>query len=221
MADSALLVPIDGPPRVQFGFKSGLKVVKPGESLRAVVNDQDGINILNTTPEGRHVLLIDDSPVPLDVTKFFDYDYGGADTSGVLTYPLPDLPVGDHRAIFRVSDSFAQTTLDTLEFAVTDPLDYFAEVVLNYPNPFATSTQFLIHLSNRASIRLDIFTVAGKRIRRLEEVRDGGERWVFWDGKDSTGHEIANGTYLYVATVEFLEVDRTPLVMRGKLTKIQ
>ncbi|MGD8413439.1 MAG: hypothetical protein PVF33_04365, partial [Candidatus Latescibacterota bacterium] len=221
LADSLALVPLDGAPRVQFGFKSGLKVVKPGESLQAIIRDQDGVNVLNTTAEGRHALLIDDSPVPFDVTQFFEFDHGGTDTSGVLTYPLPELPAGDHRAILRVSDSFAQTTLDTLQFAVTDPLDYFAEVVMNYPNPFATTTQFLIQLSNPASIRLDIFTVSGKRIRRLEESRDGGEEWIFWDGRDDLGDEIANGTYLYVATIDFEEIDRPPLVIRGKLTKIQ
>jgi hypothetical protein len=221
LADSLALIPIDGAPRVQFGFKSGLKVVKPGESLQAIIHDQDGVNILNTTAEGRHALLIDDAPVPFDVTRFFEFDYGGTDTSGVMTYPLPELTVGGHRAILRVSDSFAQTTLDTLEFAVTDPLDYFAEVVMNYPNPFETETQFLIRLSNRASIRLDIFTVSGKRIRRLEAVRDGGEEWIAWDGRDHAGDEIANGTYLYVATVDFAGVDRPALVLRGKLTKIQ
>jgi hypothetical protein len=221
LADSLALQPVDGSPRVRFGFKSGLTVVKPGESLQAVIRDQDGVNILNTTNEGRHALLIDDSPVPLDVTRFFTFDHGGTDTSGVLTYPLPELGVGDHRAILRVADSFAQTTLDTLDFAVTDPLDYFADVVLNYPNPFSTTTQFLVHLSNQASIRLDIFTTSGRRIRRIEAQLDAGEQWIFWDGRDVARDEIANGTYLYVATVEFTGVDRTPLVMRGKLTKIQ
>ncbi len=220
-ADSLALHALDGSPRVRFGFKSGLTVVKPGESLQAIIRDQDGVNILNTTNEGRHALLIDDSPVPLDVTRFFEFDHGGTDTSGVLTYPLPHLGVGNHRAILRVADSFAQTTLDTLNFTVTDPLDYFADVVFNYPNPFSTSTQFLLRLSNPAHVRLDIFTVSGRRIRRIEEQLNGGEQWIFWEGRDIAGEEIANGTYLYVATVDFTEVDRTPLVIRGKLTKIQ
>jgi len=220
-ADSAGLRIVDGPPRVKFGFKSGLKVVKPGESLHAVIRDQDGINILNTTNEGRHALLIDESPVSLDVTKNFTFDHGGTDTSGVLTYPLPDLSVGNHRAILRVADSFAQTTLDTLEFAVTDPLDYYAEVVFNYPNPFTTSTQFLFQLSDRADVELDIFTVSGRRIRHLEQALDRGQQCVFWDGTDIARDEIANGTYLYVATVDFHDLDRAPLVIRGKLTKMK
>jgi hypothetical protein len=223
LADTTRLKPVDGPPRVAFRFKSGLKVVKPGETLQAIVRDGDGINILGTTGEGRLSLLIDDSLVPTDVTKDFNFDAGGTDTSGVLEPPLPEQSgqIGNHRVILRVSDSFSQMTLDTLNFVVTDPLDYFAEVLLNYPNPFATSTQFLIRLSDRASIKLDIFTVSGKRIRQFKEVRDSGDQWLFWDGRDTAGDEIANGTYLYVTTVDFEDLDRPPLVMRGKLTKIQ
>lgn len=228
LADSSLLRPVDGSPRVQLGLKSGLKVVKPGESLQAIVNDGDGINILSTTNEGRHALLIDDG-FPIDVTEFFKFDHGGTDTAGVLIYPLPELPMGNHRAIYKVGDSFGQTTLDTLQFAVADSMRYVAEAVLNYPNPFSTTTHFLITLSSRASIRLDIFTVSGKRIRRLETTRDGGavgvnsyaEEWIFWDGRDASGDEIANGVYLYVVTVDFLDIERTPLVLRGKLSKIE
>ena len=52
--------------------------------------------------------------------------------------------------------------------------------------------------------------MSGKRVRRIEEVRDGGEVWIEWDGRDGAGDEIANGTYLYVATVDFVGVDRPP-----------
>lgn len=220
-ADSLLLRPIDGGPRVRFGFKSGLTVVKPGESLQATVRDQDGINILNTTTQGRHMIVVDDAPVATDVTESFAFDQPGVDTSGVLDYQLPSLPVGPHEAIYRVSDSFGQTTTDTLQFTVTDPLDYFAEVVLNYPNPFRTTTQFMVRLSDRASIRLDVFTVSGKRIRRLEVVRDGGEQWIPWDGRDESGDEIANGVYLYVARIDFYDIDRPPLILRGNVVKIE
>jgi hypothetical protein len=221
LADSLALRQIDGAPRVTLGFKSGLETVKPGETLRAVVRDADGINTLVTTNEGKQALLFDDLAVPIDANEFFHYDHGGADTSGVLLYPLPELSFGHHRAIYKVSDAFGNTTLDTLQFNVTDPLNYFGEVVLNYPNPFKTSTEFLVRLSDRADIRLDIFTVSGRRIRRIEAVRDGGDAWIPWDGRDAHGGEIANGTYLYVATIDFWGLDRPPLVVRGKVAKIQ
>jgi hypothetical protein len=221
LADSLALKQVDGAPRVDLGFKSGLKVVKPGDTVRAQVRDQDGINILATTNEGKQAILIDDLPVPIDVNEYFSFDHGGVDTSGVLLFPLPDLDVGKHRLVYKVSDSFGATALDTLFFDVTDALDYYARAVMNYPNPFQTSTQFLFRLSNRASVRLDIFTVSGKRVRRIEEVRDGGEVWIEWDGRDTAGEEIANGTYLYVATVDFVGLDRPPTVLRGKLTRIR
>ena len=221
LADSTLLRPADGPPRVDLGFKSGLKVVKAGDTVRARVNDADGINILNTTNEGRQAILIDNLPVPIDVNEFFSYDHGGTDTSGVLLYPLPDLHAGHHRLVYKVSDSFGFTTLDTLQFDVTDPANYYAEAPFNYPNPFKDSTRFLFRISNRASIKLEVYTVSGKFVRRLEDTREAGEAWVEWDGRDGAGGDVANGSYLYVATIDFVGVDRPPVVLRGRLSRIR
>jgi hypothetical protein len=219
--DTTVLIPIDGPPRVALGFKGGQTIVKPGAILQAMVNDADGINVLNTTPEGKVALVFDRADLPLDVTKSFKFDHGGIDTSGVLAYPLPELPVGEHRAILKIADSFGQVRLDTLNFTVTDPMNFAAEAVLNYPNPFSTSTHFLFNLTDRADIQLDIFTTSGKRVRRLRGMHDAGEAWILWDGKDAAGGSIANGTYLYVAKVSFVGLDRGPQTLRGKVVKIE
>jgi len=220
LADSLDLIPIDGSPRVRFGFKSGLKVVKPGESLQAIVQDQDGVNILNTTTDGRIALLIDDSPVPFDVTKFFEFDHGGTDTSGVLTYPLPALPVGNHRAILRVSDSFAQTTLDTLEFSVTDPMDFFAEVVMNYPNPFERETDITFRLSSLADQAIiKIYTVSGRLIRTLEDGHVVNFVVVHWDGRDEDGEEVANGVYYY--KIKLKSEGKKEITETGKMLKLK
>lgn len=213
-------LPADGPPRVDLGFRVGGRVVKPGAVLQATVNDADGINILGTTPEGRLALLFDDTALPLDATGYFQYDHGGVDTSGVLVFPLPDLAVGQHSTIVKVSDKFGQTSLDTLVFNVTDPLDYAAEIVMNYPNPFEDETHFLISLTDPAKIRLEVFTLSGKRVRTLEAMKDSGDQWITWDGRDNFGGSIANGTYLYVARVEFVGLDRPPVVLRGKIVRI-
>jgi hypothetical protein len=221
LADSLALRPVDGPPRVDLGFKSGLKVVKPGDTVRARVHDADGINILNTTNEGRQAILIDALPVPIDVNEFFSYDHGGTDTSGVLLYPLPDLRAGHHRLVYKVSDSFGFTTLDTLQFDVTDAANYYADAPFNFPNPFKDSTRFLFRISNRATIKLEIYTVSGKFVRRIEGMHEGGEAWIEWDGRDGAGGDVANGSYLYVATIDFVGVDRPPVVLRGRLSRIR
>ncbi|HEX6791780.1 MAG TPA: C25 family cysteine peptidase, partial [Candidatus Krumholzibacteria bacterium] len=221
LADSLALKPVDGAPRVDLGFKSGLQVVKPGDTVRARVADADGINILNTTNEGRQAILLDNLPVPIDVNEFFTFDHGGVDTTGTLLYPLPDLGVGKHRLVYKVSDSFGFTTLDTLQFSVTDEANYYAEAPFNFPNPFSDSTRFLFRISNRASIKLEVYTVSGKFVRRIEDLRDGGEVWVEWDGRDAGGGDVANGSYLYVATIDFVGIDRPPVVLRGALSRIR
>jgi hypothetical protein len=219
--DTTALVPADGAPRVELGFQGGASTVKPGAVLRARVHDADGINILSTTPEGKIALVFDRSNLPVDVTAFFEFDHGGLDTAGTLLFPLPGLSVGEHRAMFKVSDTFGLTRLDTLHFVVTDVQDFSAEVVLNYPNPFESSTYFLINLTGQARIRLEIFTVSGKRIRTLDATRDAGEAWILWDGRDFSGDTIANGTYLYVARVDFVGVNRPRQVLRGKVVKVE
>jgi hypothetical protein len=166
-------------------------------------------------------LVFDNTALPVDATGYFEYDHGGIDTSGTLVYPLPDLAVGEHRAIVKVSDAFGQTSLDTLVFSMTDPLDYAATVVMNYPNPFENETHFLISLTDPARIRLGLFTLSGKRVRTLEATKGAGDQWITWDGRDNFGGSVANGTYLYVARVEFVGLDRPAVVLRGKVVRIK
>lgn len=213
--------PIDGPPRITLGFEGGLTKIKPGAVLRADVRDADGINILNTTNEGRHTLVLDQTTIPIDVSESFSFYDGGVDTSGYLRYAMNDISAGNHRVIYKVGDSFGQISLDTLQFTVVDPVATFAEAVFNYPNPFSTDTRFLFHLSQRAEIRLDIYTTSGKRIRSLQATRDGGEAWIYWDGRDAVLDRVANGVYLYVARVTFLGVDAPAVTIRGKVVKVE
>ena len=78
--------------------------------------------------------------------------------------------------------------------------------VLNYPNPFSTSTQFVFTLTGAEvpeSMNIQIFTVSGKVVRtitkeELGEVRIGLNRTTYsWDGTDDFGNKLANGVYLY------------------------
>ena len=209
---------VDGAPRTVLGFKDGETIPKPGAVLRAVIRDGDGINTLSTTPEGK-IALVFDGGLPIDVTEFFEYEYGGTDTAGTLLFPLPELERGKHTVIFKVADSFGQTRLDTLGFTTTDAADYSARVVMNYPNPFKDETYFLVELTDQAEIRLDVFTVSGRPVRSLRDSGGPGEVWVRWDGRDETGDDVANGIYLYVARVDFPGTDQKTQILRGSVSK--
>lgn len=78
--------------------------------------------------------------------------------------------------------------------------------LLNYPNPFTTSTAFVFTLTGSEvpqNMRIQILTVTGKIVREITKaelgpLRIGRNITEFkWDGTDQYGQKLANGVYLY------------------------
>ncbi|HON17749.1 MAG TPA: C25 family cysteine peptidase [Salinivirgaceae bacterium] len=78
--------------------------------------------------------------------------------------------------------------------------------LLNYPNPFSTSTRFVFTLTGSKipdELRIQIYSVSGRLVREitLEElgpIRIGENITQFaWDGTDQYGDRLANGVYFY------------------------
>ena len=78
--------------------------------------------------------------------------------------------------------------------------------VLNYPNPFSTSTKFVFTLTGSEIpevFTIQIITITGKLIREITRSELGhlhiGRNITdyTWDGRDEYGDKLANGVYLY------------------------
>jgi hypothetical protein len=78
--------------------------------------------------------------------------------------------------------------------------------LLNYPNPFSTSTAFVFTITGSEipqNIKIQVLTVTGKIVREitideLGPLRIGRNITEFkWDGTDQYGQKLANGVYLY------------------------
>ncbi|REK06626.1 MAG: hypothetical protein DWQ44_10080 [Bacteroidetes bacterium] len=78
--------------------------------------------------------------------------------------------------------------------------------VLNYPNPFSTSTRFVFTLTGNeipSYMKIQIMTVSGKIVREitteeLGNIHIGRNITEYaWDGRDEYGDKLANGLYLY------------------------
>jgi len=78
--------------------------------------------------------------------------------------------------------------------------------MLNYPNPFTTSTAFVFTLTGSEvpqNLRIQILTITGKIVRditkeELGPLHIGRNITEFkWDGTDQYGQKVANGVYLY------------------------
>ncbi|HRI25304.1 MAG TPA: C25 family cysteine peptidase, partial [Ferruginibacter sp.] len=78
--------------------------------------------------------------------------------------------------------------------------------MLNYPNPFTTSTAFVFTITGSEvpqNIRIQILTITGKVVREITKdelgpLHVGPNITEFkWDGTDMYGAKLANGVYLY------------------------
>jgi len=78
--------------------------------------------------------------------------------------------------------------------------------MLNYPNPFTTSTAFVFTITGSVvpqNIRIQILTITGKVVREITKqelgpIHIGRNITEFkWDGTDQYGQKLANGIYLY------------------------
>lgn len=78
--------------------------------------------------------------------------------------------------------------------------------VVNYPNPFSTSTRFYYELTGSVLpevFQIHIYTVTGRLVKVIDlkalgEVRIGRHLTSYaWDGTDEYGDRLANGVYLY------------------------
>ncbi len=78
--------------------------------------------------------------------------------------------------------------------------------MLNYPNPFTTSTAFVFTLTGSEvpqNLKIQILTVTGKIVREITKAELGTLRIgrniteYKWDGTDQYGQKLGNGVYLY------------------------
>jgi len=78
--------------------------------------------------------------------------------------------------------------------------------LLNYPNPFTTSTSFVFTLTGSqipSHFRIQIMTITGKIVKEINKEELGPLKIGHniteykWDGKDQFGQNLANGVYLY------------------------
>jgi hypothetical protein len=67
----------------------------------------------------------------------------------------------------------------------------------SYPNPFSSSTQIEVSLTEPDGAELTVYSVDGRRIRSLGyRALPAGESRVVWDGADDAGNQVASGVYL-------------------------
>jgi hypothetical protein len=94
--------------------------------------------------------------------------------------------------------------------------------LIAFPNPFEDEVDFVF--TSEVAISdgwIDIFTVSGKKVAHIvvpPAARAPGQNGVRWNGRTFNGDEVANGTYLFVASVE---QNGRKTMQRGKLVRVK
>jgi len=95
---------------------------------------------------------------------------------------------------------------------IAAPLRYALQQ--NYPNPFNPTTTIGYSLSQASDVTLEIYNLAGQKVRTLAAQRQSaGEHLVVWNGLSDDGRAAASGVYLYrLRAGEFVETRKMLLV---------
>ena len=107
----------------------------------------------------------------------------------------------------------AASKLVKLEGRYLDGRPLSSQILGNFPNPFNTSTNIRLRVSEPTRVKINIYNVKGQLTRRLVDRSFGsGIFQVSWDGRDD--HDIAVGSGIYVFTAQFgRSIDRKSLVL--------
>jgi len=77
------------------------------------------------------------------------------------------------------------------------------QLLQNYPNPFNPETWIPFELNQGSDVKLTIYDMAGRLVRRLDiGFQEAGtylqrDRAIYWDGRTQSGEQVASGTYFY------------------------
>ncbi len=178
--------------------------------------------LINLKDESRFLALSDTAYLKVQV-RFPDgslrnYNFGDSMrftpanlSSGNNTATIDFLPTfpeeGEYELIVSGKDAMGNTA-GAIEYHVTFTVITKAMIsnLLNYPNPFTTSTAFVFTVTGSEvpqNIRIQILTITGKVVREITKdelgpIHVGRNITEYkWDGTDTYGDKLANGVYLY------------------------
>jgi hypothetical protein len=165
---------------------SSVKIKYPDGTIRTYNFDNDTLRFTPASDGANNTAMIDFTPSFMNQVNPEGDEYEliveGKDRSNNTAGDL------DYRVAFRV---------------ISKPM---ISNLLNYPNPFSTSTAFVFTVTGSEvpqNIKIQILTVTGKIVREITKdelgpIHIGRNITEFkWDGTDQYGQKLGNGVYLY------------------------
>jgi len=90
-------------------------------------------------------------------------------------------------------------------------ISLYSKEVVNYPNPFSSSTTIQYELKSSSYVTIKIYSLMGNLVRVLsDDYQDAGMQKIVWDGKDAEGKDLGSGSYLYEIAISPAQLTGAP-----------
>ena len=182
-------------------FRMDGRVIEDGASVPAafelelVASDPSGVMIA-PVPGSEPLFYIDDPRGAVDISDRLVVDDSSYITSRCRV-PI-ELDGPEDSLFVIVSDNALNRTVARRLVRPMVSQVLRVDSALVYPNPVDRAARFTFLLTQPASVRVRIYTLAGRLVRDLgERLGSFGYNDVLWDGRDRDGNLLPNGIYLY------------------------
>jgi hypothetical protein len=188
-------------------FESGDEVL-PNSTLLVYLNDDLGINVTGTGI-GHDLTAELEGPIEAYyiLNEFYEASLDNY-TSGIVRFPLENLPPGDYSIKVKAWDISNNSNDASIAFTVVENKEKKLFNVTNYPNPFTDNTtiSFLHDLgSAQANISVDIFTLSGQLVHKIKysTILSGNIEIIQTEKNGVNLNDIlTSGLYVYKIKVE-------------------
>lgn len=193
-------------------------IVSSKPLIKIMMRDENSFALLQDTSLMQVKLLRPGKTVPEDVildgitaTLYPATDFAKNEMYIEFTPELKD--DGEYKLIVSgkdVSNNIAGSSPDNYEISFVVENKPSVSYVMNYPNPFSTSTAFVFTLTGSKipdQFKIQIMTVTGKIVKEITKQELGPLRIgrniteYKWDGRDEFGQLLGNGVYIYRVVV--------------------
>ena len=131
-----------------------------------------------------------------------------------------EIRLGSERLYYRIQPNDLDRASARVDLKPIDFLPHQTRVLQNYPNPFNPETWIPFQLAEDGLVELEIFDLAGERIRSLDlGLMEAGKylqpnRAIYWDGQSELGERVSSGVYFYYLQTDHQTQTRKMVILK-------
>lgn len=199
------------PPQIEYlyinheQFAEG-DVVNESPMVIALVSDNVGINLSSAGVGHQMALRLDGDKSFSDVALYYTPIIGET-SSGLINYPIQNLPDGTHSLRLKVWDTSGNSTEKTIELNVENGIAPHIFDVYTDANPAQTEANFYIKHDRPDAMlttEIQVFDLMGRLVwqsSRLGQSNMDISAPINWDLCDMAGRRVNRGIYVYKALI--------------------